>query len=67
MTDLSSGIKPIMPTYPLRPVQPTQKDRQPGGRRKKQPATEQPARPDDSVGPDSTIEPDDKPTIDEHA
>lgn len=56
MADYFSGIKQIGPSYPVKPVQPTQKDREPGSRKKRQrPETEK--RNDDD---------DQKPHIDEH-
>lgn len=63
MADYFSGIKPITPTYPVRPTQPANKDREPGGRKKKREPEQPPKTSEDSSGNDSL---DDKPTIDEH-
>lgn len=65
MADFVSGIKPISPTYPLRPAQPAQKDRQPGGRRKK-PATGNSGKPEGKTERDPATGDDRQPTIDEH-
>ena len=58
MTDSISGIKNIVPTYPVSPTQPTQKDREAQWQRKKRHHSGTPER-----GPDKLD--DDKPTIDE--
>lgn len=56
MADNISGIRHIGPAYPVRPMQPSNKDREPGERQKK----EQPKPQSDEHHDD------DKPTIDEH-
>lgn len=61
MADFVSGIKPITPSYPVRPAQPAQKDREPGGRRKKQDDPEPKSTEDSAPDHDG----DDLPTIDE--
>ncbi len=60
MADFVSGIKNITPTYPVRPTQPAQKDREPGGQRKKRRDSGT-----DEYNPDGHDH-NDKPTIDEH-
>ena len=77
MADFISGIQKIGPAYPLKPAQPTQKDREPGKRRKKQPQPGpdkgEEGNADDSTDnrtDDRTDDRDDndnsQPTIDEH-
>lgn len=56
MQNLTSGIKQITPTYPIRPVQPSQKDREPGGKKR---------RKESDRPPDNDRDDEDKPTIDE--
>lgn len=59
MPEYFSGIRQIGPTYPIKPPHPTQKDREPGKRRRDKEQPEPPSRGEEQ---DS----DDKPTIDEH-
>lgn len=64
MADYFSGITPITPTYPVKPAQPANKDREPGGRKKKRRNPEQPPKTNENTNDVDTY--DDKPTIDEH-
>jgi hypothetical protein len=56
MADNISGIRHIGPPVPLRPVQPSNKDREPNERQKKDQRKPNPGEHHDN----------DKPTIDEH-
>ena len=56
MSDGISGIKIIIPSYPVKPVQPANKDRESGKREQNPPAEESDSEHDDT----------DKPEIDEY-
>ena len=59
MPEYFSGIRQIGPTYPIKPSQPTQKDREPGKRRRDK-------EPPEQTNHDQDEDSNDKPTIDEH-
>lgn len=51
MSDPISGINNMTPTYPVKPAQPSNKDREPGKRKKERPAQDKESSDDDDNEP----------------